>query len=166
MGHYSNSRQLGGEGYDEIAAAAGTATHRKSNVTPKRRANAELMAREFLTDAEVARVSEAAKGNRYGHRDATMILVAYRHGSPFVFTSERWRPSPRWALHGWSSALGWRPGIGFKVHPHMLRHASGFALANKGNDTRGLQAYLGYRNIQRTVRYTELAPDRFKGFWR
>jgi hypothetical protein len=100
MGHYSNSRQLGGEGYDEIAAAAGTATHRKSNVTPKRRANAELMAREFLTDAEVARVSEAAKGNRYGHRDATMILVAYRHGSPFVFTSERWRPSPRWALHG------------------------------------------------------------------
>jgi site-specific recombinase XerD len=48
----------------------------------------------------------------------------------------------------------------------MLRHASGFALANKGNDTRGLQAYLGYRNIQRTVRYTELAPDRFKGFWR
>jgi hypothetical protein len=69
-------------------------------ITPKRRANAELRAREFLTDAEVARLSEAAKGNRYGHRDATMILVAYRQGSPFVFTSELWRPSPRWALHG------------------------------------------------------------------
>jgi len=44
----------------------------------------------------------------------------------------------------------------------MLRHACGFALANKGHDTRALQAYLGHRNIQHTVRYTELAPDRFK----
>jgi hypothetical protein len=47
------------------------------------------------------------------------------------------------------------------VHPHMLRHACGFALANKGHDTRGLQAYLGHRYIQHTVRYTELAADRF-----
>jgi integrase len=46
----------------------------------RRRPNAELRSREYLTDAEVARLSEAAKGNRYGHRDATMILVAYRHG--------------------------------------------------------------------------------------
>jgi site-specific recombinase XerD len=61
---------------------------------------------------------------------------------------------------------GVEAGIGFKVDPHMLRHPCGFALANKGHDTRALQAYLGYRNIQRTVRYTELAPDRFKGFWR
>jgi type 1 fimbriae regulatory protein FimB len=48
----------------------------------------------------------------------------------------------------------------------MLRHACGFALAGKGHDTRALQAYLGHRNIQHTVRYTELAPDRFKDFWR
>ena len=48
----------------------------------------------------------------------------------------------------------------------MLRHACGFALAGKGQDTRALQAYLGHRNIQHTVRYTELAPDRFKDFWR
>jgi site-specific recombinase XerD len=48
----------------------------------------------------------------------------------------------------------------------MLRHACGFALANKGRDTRSLQAYLGHRNIQHTVRYTELSPDRFKDFWR
>ena len=52
------------------------------------------------------------------------------------------------------------------VHPHMLRHGCGFALANAGHDTRSLQAYLGHRNIQHTVRYTELAPDRFKNFWR
>jgi hypothetical protein len=47
----------------------------------------------------------------------------------------------------------------------MLRHGCGFALANAGHDTRSLQAYLGHRNIQHTVRYTELAPDRFKNFW-
>jgi site-specific recombinase XerD len=56
--------------------------------------------------------------------------------------------------------------LGFKAHPHMLRHACGFALANKGHDTRALQAYLGHRNIQHTVRYTEPAPGRFKDFSR
>jgi TolB-like protein len=56
--------------------------------------------------------------------------------------------------------------LGFKAHPHMLRHATGYALANKGHDTRALQAYLGHKNIQHTVRYTELAPTRFKDFWR
>jgi site-specific recombinase XerD len=49
---------------------------------------------------------------------------------------------------------------------HMLRHACGYALANKGHDTRALQAYLGHRNIQHTVRYTELSRARFKDFWR
>jgi type 1 fimbriae regulatory protein FimB/type 1 fimbriae regulatory protein FimE len=48
----------------------------------------------------------------------------------------------------------------------MLRHACGFALTNAGQDTRALRAYLGHRNIQHTVRYTELASGRFKDFWR
>jgi type 1 fimbriae regulatory protein FimB/type 1 fimbriae regulatory protein FimE len=48
----------------------------------------------------------------------------------------------------------------------MLRHACGYALANKGIDTRALQAYLGHKSIQHTVRYTELSPGRFKDFWR
>jgi hypothetical protein len=48
----------------------------------------------------------------------------------------------------------------------MLRHGCGRALANAGHDTRALQAWLGHKNIQHTVRYTELAPDRFKNFWR
>ena len=64
---------------------------------------------------------------------------------------------------------GWTQGKGFGCvmsSPHMLRHACGFALANKGHDTRALQTYLGHKNIQHTVRYTELAPDRFKDFWR
>jgi site-specific recombinase XerD len=54
----------------------------------------------------------------------------------------------------------------FPIHPHMLRHGCGYALANAGHDTRALQSWLGHKNIQHTVRYTELAPDRFKNFWR
>ena len=54
----------------------------------------------------------------------------------------------------------------FPIHPHMLRHARGFKLANDGHDTRALQHYLGHKNIQHTVRYTDMAPDRFKDFWR
>src|SRR6266850_5872195 len=51
-----------------------------NRTVPLRRPNAELRTREYLTDAEVAQLTEVAKGNRWGHRDATMILVAYRHG--------------------------------------------------------------------------------------
>ena len=62
--------------------------------------------------------------------------------------------------------LGKHAGMPFGIFPHMLRHACGFTLANKGTDTRTLQAYLGHKNIQHTVRYTELAPDRFKNLWK
>jgi site-specific recombinase XerD len=54
----------------------------------------------------------------------------------------------------------------FPIHPHMLRHACGFKLANDGHDTRAPQHYLEHKNIQHTVRYTDMAPDRFKDFWR
>jgi type 1 fimbriae regulatory protein FimB/type 1 fimbriae regulatory protein FimE len=57
-------------------------------------------------------------------------------------------------------------GLPFSVHPHMLRHATGFKLANDGPDTRAIQLYLGHKNIQHTVRYTELATSRFRNFWR
>ena len=60
--------------------------------------------------------------------------------------------------------VGKHARIPFGCFPHMLRHACGFALANKGHDTRALQAYLGHKNILHTVRYTELSPDRFKRF--
>jgi type 1 fimbriae regulatory protein FimE len=53
----------------------------------------------------------------------------------------------------------------FPVHPHMLRHACGFALASKGVDTRTIQDYLGHKSIQHTVRYTAMAPHRFERFW-
>jgi site-specific recombinase XerD len=63
-------------------------------------------------------------------------------------------------------AAGHRAKLGFKAHPHTFRQACGFRLANQGTDTRTLQAYLGHRNIQHTVRYTELSPTRFKNLWR
>jgi integrase len=86
--------------------------------------------------------------------------------STFVFTSERGSPFSTAGFARLVERAGVEAKLGIKVHPHMLRHACGFALANKGHDTRALQAYLGHRNIQHTVRYTELAPTRFKDFWR
>ena len=47
------------------------------------------------------------------------------------------------------------------VHPHMLRHSTGFDMVNRGMDTRGIQQYLGHANIQHTVKYTALGPNRF-----
>ena len=186
---------------------------------PRRRPNAESRAREYLTEAEVERLIKAAGVNRNGHRDATMILVAFRHGlrsaelvalrweaidfthgkmhvnrvkgsaasvhplagrelralrrlkreqepaSPVVFTSERGAP---FGTHGYAKMIeraGVAAGFEFPLHPHMLRHACGYALANKGKDTRSLQAYLGHKNIQHTVRYTELSSTRFRDFW-
>jgi site-specific recombinase XerD len=85
---------------------------------------------------------------------------------PDVFTSERGGPMTPKSFHTLIARLGERAGMPFPIHPHMLRHACGLALANAGHDTRALQAWLGHRNIQHTVRYTELAPDRFKDFWR
>jgi integrase len=86
--------------------------------------------------------------------------------SPFVFTSERGAPFSTAGFARMVERAGAEAKLGFKAHPHMLRRACGYALANKGHDTRALQAYLGHRNIQHTVRYTELSPTRFKDFWR
>ena len=86
--------------------------------------------------------------------------------SSFVFTSERGAPFAVGGFRILVARLGEAAGFDYRVHPHMLRHACGYKLANDGVDTRSLQAYLGHRNIQHTVRYTELSPTRFKDFWR
>jgi type 1 fimbriae regulatory protein FimB/type 1 fimbriae regulatory protein FimE len=80
--------------------------------------------------------------------------------------TERAAPMTPKAFHALFGRIGARAEMPFPVHPHMLRHGCGYALANAGHDTRALQAYLGHKNIQHTVRYTELAPDRFRNFWR
>jgi type 1 fimbriae regulatory protein FimB/type 1 fimbriae regulatory protein FimE len=82
-----------------------------------------------------------------------------------VFQSERDAPMTAAGFRKTLARIGEVSGLGFPVHPHMLRHACGFKLANDGQDTRALQHYLGHRNIQHTVRYSELAADRFKSFW-
>jgi integrase len=168
-------------------------------VTLRRHSNSEMgRDREHLTEREVEYLVKAAKGN--GHRDATMILISFRHGlrvselcglqwssiefetgtvyvrrakggqeathpllgdelralrelkrqsaSPFVFASERGGPFAASGFAKLPARAGGEAGISFKVHPHMLRHACGYALANKGLDTRTLQAYLGHRSNQ------------------
>jgi len=186
---------------------------------PVRRPNADYRPREHLTEREVEKLMTAAKGNRWGQRDAIMILMTLRHGlraselcelqwsdvefetgtlhlrrakggvtsthpllgdelralrvlkkqgdeSPYMFVSERGAPFTVSGFEKLIERAGIKAKLPFKIHPHMLRHATGYALANKGVDTRTLQGFLGHRSIQSTVRYTELAPGRFKNLWR
>jgi len=85
--------------------------------------------------------------------------------SPYVFVTERGGPLTTSTVRKLVARAGEAAELGFPVHPHMLRHACGFKLANEGHDTRAIQQYLGHRNIQHTTRYTELAVGRFLGFW-
>ena len=94
--------------------------------------------------------------------------LAPKKSTPRLSTARGERGAP-FTTAGFSRVVeraGAEAKLGFKAHPHMLRHAWGFALANNGHDTRALQAYLGHKNIQHTVRDTELSPTRFKDFWR
>ena len=84
----------------------------------------------------------------------------------YVFVSERKAPLTPHTVRKIVARAGRQAGIAFPIHPHMLRHATGYKLANDGQDTRAIQQYLGHRNIQHTTRYTDLAPNRFKDFWR
>ena len=85
--------------------------------------------------------------------------------TPYLFVSERGGPLTDRAVRHIVLRAGEIAGLTFPIHPHMLRHACGFYLANKGVDTRAIQQYLGHRNIQHTVRYTALTPHRFTDFW-
>jgi len=191
-------------------------------VPPRRRRNADLRTREHLTTDEVEQLIVAAgkRRGRYGHRDASLLMLAYRHGlrvgelvalrweqvafregllhvarlkkgtpsthplrgpelralrrlqreqrpsSPYLFTTERRGPMTTAGVRKLIARIGQEAGFSFPVHPHMLRHATGFYLANAGHDTRAIQQYLGHRNITHTVRYTELSPGRFRDFWK
>lgn len=86
--------------------------------------------------------------------------------SPYVFVSELGGPMTPATFRKLFARAGERAKLPFPIHPHMLRHSTGFKLANDGQDTRAIQHYLGHRNITHTVRYTELSPERFKGFWK
>jgi type 1 fimbriae regulatory protein FimB len=86
--------------------------------------------------------------------------------SNFLFISERRQPLSRFTVCGLINKYAAAAGLAeLAVHPHMLRHACGYSLANRGTDTRLIQDYLGHKNIQHTVRYTRLAPSRFTNLW-
>lgn len=164
-------------------------------------------------------MTTARSAGRHGHRDSTLISIAYLHGlrvsevtllrwdqvefkegllhvnrlkngtasnqplrgteiralrrrkreyksTPYLFCSERKGPMTDSNVRKLISRAGRGAGLPFPVHPHMLRHACGYKLANDGHDTRALQHYLGHTNITHTTRYTELAAHRFNRFWR
>ena len=93
-------------------------------------------------------------------------IAASTMSSPYVFVSERGSPLSVAGYQRMVARAGEAARFGFLVHSHMLRHGCGYKLANDGQDTRAIQHYLGHRSIASTVRYTALAPDRFKGFWK
>jgi len=84
----------------------------------------------------------------------------------YVFLSERRAPMTAATFRKLIARAGDAAGLGMPIHPHMLRHSTGFKLADDGQDTRAIQHYLGHRNIQYTTIYTQLAPNRFNDFWK
>ena len=83
----------------------------------------------------------------------------------YVFLSERKSPMTASTFAKLLSRAAEMAEVGILVHPHMLRHSTGYKLANDENDTRSIQQYLGHRNIRHTTRYTELSPNKFNKFW-
>lgn len=190
------------------------------SIPPIKTRNIDRRNREYLTPAEINRIINAAKKvGRYGQRDATMILIAYRHGlrvselialkwlqidlqqgllnvirlkngissthplfgpelralralkrdypdSDYIFMTERKTPITDSTFRKIVARAGIKANLDMPIHPHMLRHSTGFKLANDGQDIRSIQFYLGHKNIQHTVRYTEISPIRFKKFWK
>jgi type 1 fimbriae regulatory protein FimB len=82
------------------------------------------------------------------------------------FISERCSPLSRKTIWFMIGRYGERAGLPVDAHPHMLRHACGFILADEGADTRLIQDYHGRRNIKHTVKYTAATPARFERLWR
>ena len=92
-------------------------------------------------------------------------LAARNDSLPWLFVSERAAPLSRHAVNYLVASASDRAGLGH-VHPHMLRHSCGYALADKGTDLRTMQDYLGHRDPAMTVRYSRIAGRRFEGLWR
>ncbi|EMK1730670.1 tyrosine-type recombinase/integrase [Salmonella enterica] len=83
----------------------------------------------------------------------------------WLFITQKGRHLSRQQGYNIISQAGRRAGLSIDAHPHMLRHACGYALADNGVDTRLIQDYLGHRNIRHTVRYTASSAARFEGIW-
>jgi type 1 fimbriae regulatory protein FimB len=92
-------------------------------------------------------------------------LATRTDGLPWLFVSERGQPLARQSVNYLVAAAAKRAGLPH-VHPHMLRHSCGFALANRGTDLRLIQDYLGHRDPKHTAHYTRVAGHRFEGLWK
>ncbi|APC96149.1 tyrosine-type recombinase/integrase [Francisella tularensis subsp. novicida] len=186
---------------------------------PIKQKNKDRRPREFLTEKEVNELMKAANRlGRHGHRDSTIIFIAYRHAlrvsklialrwqqidfeigrisvnrrkngidsvqpltgmelralrrlkrdystTDYVFVSERKTPLTDSTIRKMIARAGNSTNIGMPIHPHMLRHSTGYKLANDSIDTRTIQQYLGHTNIKHTVRYTELSSRKFDNLW-
>lgn len=128
-------------------------------------------------DAKVAYVARSKNGTPTTHPIAPDELKALRawlkvregyKGAECgaVFLSERGEALDRRQVNYLLARYGEAAGLGFKPHPHMLRHACGYALANAGHDTRAIQTYMGHRSITSTTIYTETNVGRFSHFWK
>jgi integrase len=116
----------------------------------------------------VSRAKHGMESNHPLKGDEIRALRALRREHPhasYVFINERGAPMSTGGFRKMLQRLSAEVKLGFPVHPHMLRHACGYKLANDGRDTRSLQQYLGHKNIQHTVRYTQLNGDRFMGWF-
>ena len=82
------------------------------------------------------------------------------------FISERGAGLSRITVWDMLKRMSAKAELSVIAHPHMLRHACGYALADQGEDTRLIQDYLGHRNIQHTVQYTATNAARFERLWR
>lgn len=128
-------------------------------------------------DARVIYVSRSKNGTPTTHPIAPDELKALRAWlrvregykgaeSGAVFLSERGEALDRRQVNYLLKRYGELAGLDFAPHPHMLRHACGYSLANAGHDTRAIQTYLGHRSIQSTTVYTETNVGRFMDFWK
>ena len=97
---------------------------------------------------------------------ALRILKREYPDSDYIFMTERKTPITDATFRKILARAGREANLGMPIHPHMLRHSTGYKIANDGQDTRSIQFYLGHKNIQHTVRYTELSSNRFKNFWK
>ena len=101
--------------------------------------------------------------------DELRLLKAYIKDrdshSPYLFISERGTPFTRGGIYYLVKVIAERGKLPFHVHPHMLRHSCGYALAEKNTHIRLIQDFLGHKQIQHTVRYTQVNASRFEGMW-
>jgi type 1 fimbriae regulatory protein FimB/type 1 fimbriae regulatory protein FimE len=121
----------------------------------------------------VRRLKGSTDSSHYLERDELAGLKALQRDyakrgikSAYVFINERGQPFGRMGIARMVKRAGEAAKLPFPVHVHMLRHSTGYALANKGMDTRRLQHFLGHASITNTTRYTAMSPEPFKDVWR